>query len=93
MDDHRLGALFALMLSTGLRQGEAFWLRWADIDLKKGIVVVRRQLQRVGGALETNDVKTSKPRRTVNVAPLVVKLLRAQKEAQAEDRLACRGAW
>ncbi len=93
MDDHRLGALFALMLSTGLRRGEALGLRWADIDLSRGIVVVRRQLQRVSGELVTNDVKTSKSRRAVNVAPPVVKLLEAHKVAQAKDRLACRDAW
>jgi integrase len=81
------------MLSTGLRRGEALGLRWEDVDLKKGVVVVRRQLQRVGGELVANDVKTTKSRRAVNIAPPVVTMLRARKAAQAKDRLACREAW
>jgi integrase len=93
MDDHRLGSLFGLMLSTGLRRGEALGLRWEDVDLKKGVVVVRRQLQRVGGELVANDVKTAKSRRAVNIAPPVVTMLKARRAAQAKDRLACREAW
>ncbi|HEY1732828.1 MAG TPA: tyrosine-type recombinase/integrase, partial [Acidimicrobiales bacterium] len=92
MNDHRLGSLFGLMLSTGLRRGEALGLRWEDVDLKKGVVVVRRQLQRVGGELVANDVKTAKSRRAVNIAPPVAKMLRARKAAQAKDREAYREA-
>jgi integrase len=93
MNDHRLGSLFGLMLATGLRRGEALGLRWDDVDLKKGVVVVRRQLQRVGGELVANDVKTTKSRRAVNIAPPVAKILKARKVAQAKDRLAYGEAW
>ena len=93
MNDHRLGPLFGLMLSTGLRRGEALGLRWEDVDLKKGVVVVRRQLQRVGGELVANDVKTTKSRRAVNIAPPVTKMLKARKAAQAKDRETYREAW
>jgi integrase len=93
MGAHRLGSLFGLMLSTGLRRGEALGLRWEDVDLKKRVVVVRRQLQRVGGELVTNDVKTAKSRRAVNIAPPVVKMLKSRKAAQAKDRLAAGEAW
>lgn len=39
-------ARWAAALALGLRQGEALGLRWPDIDLDRGQLVVRRQLQR-----------------------------------------------
>jgi hypothetical protein len=33
-------------------------LRWADVDLEAGVIRIRQQLQRVGGALRTGPVKT-----------------------------------
>ena len=34
-------ALFLLLAETGLRIGEARWLSWDDVDLKKGVIHVR----------------------------------------------------
>jgi integrase len=42
----RNGARWAVALSLGLRQGEALGLRWPDLDLDAGTLVVRRALQR-----------------------------------------------
>lgn len=41
-------ARWAAALALGLRQGEALGLRWSDVDLDRGQVVIRRQLQRPG---------------------------------------------
>jgi len=46
---HRNEALYALMLSTGIRRGETLGLRWTDIDLDAGVMKVSRQLKREGG--------------------------------------------
>jgi integrase len=43
--DHRLGALFTVALSLGLRKGEVTGLRPEDIDLDARVVHVRRSLQ------------------------------------------------
>ena len=43
----RLAALFELIASTGLRRGEACGLRWSDVDLTRGELVVRQQLVQV----------------------------------------------
>jgi integrase len=40
----RLGALAVLVLSLGLRKGEALALRWPDIDLDAGELIVRGTL-------------------------------------------------
>lgn len=44
-DGERLEALYWVAISLGLRQGEIFGLRWSDVDLEKGTLSVRKQLQ------------------------------------------------
>jgi integrase len=51
VSDHRLYALFQLLVMTGLRSGEVVALRWPDIDLIQGTVRVERQLQAYRGGL------------------------------------------
>ena len=90
---HRNEALYALMLSTGLRRGEALGLRWDDVDLDAGTVSVRRQLKREGGSLVTADTKTARSRRSVNLPEQMVVTLRRHRAAQAAERLALGDAW
>jgi integrase len=42
--EDRFWALYVLALSTGLRRGELFGLRWEDLDLERGVLRVRRSL-------------------------------------------------
>ncbi|EUA06147.1 phage integrase family protein [Mycobacterium kansasii 732] len=44
----RLYALWAVALAIGLRRGEALGLRWVDVDLVNGRVVIAKALSRVG---------------------------------------------
>ena len=86
---HRLEALFALMLTTGLRRGEALGLQWPDLDTKKGTLTVRRQLQREGEGLVVRDTKTHGSRRVVNVPQPVLTLLKQlrAREKTSKDQL------
>jgi integrase len=90
---HHNEALYALMLSTGLRRGEALGLQWKDFDAVTGIILVRRSLKREDGVLITADTKTSKSRRAVNVPPQMIGALKAHKARQAQERLALGKAW
>lgn len=45
-EDRRNSARWAIALSLGLRQGEALGLRWGDVDLDTGTLVVRRSRTR-----------------------------------------------
>ena len=56
-----LGALWALMVTTGLRRGEALGLRWADYDGES--MTVTSQLKIEAGQVTRGDLKTdrSKP--------------------------------
>ena len=42
--DDRLAAVFRLIITTGMRRGEALGLRWSDIDLAGGRVSINRSL-------------------------------------------------
>ena len=46
--DQRLGPLFEVMAMTGLRRGEACGLRWDDVDVQRGRLVVRQQIVQIG---------------------------------------------
>lgn len=63
----RLYPLFALMVGTGLRRGEALALHWEDVDLDHGQVRVRWTLSRVRGELVVSEPKTDRSRRVVPV--------------------------
>jgi integrase len=90
---HRYEVLYVLMLTTGLRRGEALGLRWEDLDLSRGIVMVRRLPKREGGRLVTADTKTAKSRRAVNLPAPVILALRDHRTRQKRARLALGPAW
>lgn len=80
-----LGALLVLILTTGMRVGEARALRWADIDLGTGMILVSRQLQRLVGRWVVTSPKGDKSR--VLYAPRVaLDMLIAWKASQDAAR-------
>ena len=82
LSGHRNEALYALMLSTGLRRGEALGLKWTDFDPDKGLLSVRRQLKREEGILVLTDTKTSRSRRTINLPKAMLSVLEAHRERE-----------
>ncbi|HEV3266880.1 MAG TPA: tyrosine-type recombinase/integrase [Acidimicrobiales bacterium] len=83
---HHNEALYAQMLSTGLRRGEALGLRWSDFDRDTGVLRVLRQLKREGSRLVTTDTKTSLSRRAVNLPEPMLKALLTHEERQEAER-------
>lgn len=80
-----LGALWSLLLTTGLRPGEALGLRWEDLDGDR--LAVRRALVRTaGGRWQLLETKTRKGR-TVTLARTTVRALQRHKAQQAAARL------
>lgn len=45
-DERRNAARWAVALALGLRQGEALGLKWTDVDLNRGVLMVRRSRRR-----------------------------------------------
>lgn len=83
--EHRLRALYLTSIALGLRQGEAFGLRWPDLDFERSTLSVRYALQNRTFV----EPKTRKSRRTL-VMPGFVRdaLLRHRDEQQQERRIA-----
>jgi integrase len=87
----RYFALWAVLLTGGLRPGEAFGLTWADVDLEEGRVHVRRALTRrglpEGETWRLMAPKTKRARRSVVLPPLTVRALREWRATSARERL------
>ena len=82
---HRYERLYQVMLFTGMRRGEACGLQWDCVDLNKGSITIKQQLQNIPGqpkAYRLVPTKNSKGR-TLSVAPYVVTLLKLEFERQA----------
>jgi integrase len=82
--------LYAVAVQTGLRRGELLALRWSDLDLRKGLLFVRRSLGRVreGGAYAIREVplKTRHSRRQVDLSPATVETLLTHPAGDDPDR-------
>lgn len=90
---HRLYALWLLLVSTGLRRGEALGLTWSDIDLDTGQLRVRRNLQRIKRELLFGTPKTARSIRTVSLPRRCVDALRAHQEQQAREQKIAGKKW
>jgi integrase len=90
---HRNEVLYTLMLTTGLRRGEALGLKWIDIDWARSTLRVARQLLRTSEGLVTTDTKTISSRRVVNLPAQLVGMLRTHLQSQIEERTALGAAW
>lgn len=80
----RWGALLALAITSGLREGELLALRWSDLDPGAGTVRVTRQL---GTDLVFREPKSAAGRRTVHVPASTVERLEEHRRAQREERV------
>jgi integrase len=70
----QMRCLFELLLSSGLRIGEALGLTAADLDHQNSIIHVHYQLGRDG---TRTPLKTPESRRTIDIPPQLVRKLRA----------------
>ena len=60
-----MSARLHIALLCGLRQGEALGLRWQDIDLDRGLIKVRSQVQKIDGKLQLTGLKTDRSKRRI----------------------------
>lgn len=72
----------------GLRRCEQCGLKWGDIDLRTGVVHVRRGVQRVSGDVVVTEVKTHRSARPVMLPRTAVERMREikrERRARADD--------
>jgi integrase len=74
-------ALVALIVFTGLRQGEALGLTWQEVDFEQGVIGVRFQLERKAKdtTARRTRLKTTAARRDVEALPELIALLKTHK--------------
>lgn len=79
---HRLGALFVVQLTMGLRSGEVARLLWEDVDFENAVPHVRRSMKNNAGKLALGAPKTRRSTRSLLMPKLAVARLRQHRLAQ-----------
>ena len=69
--EHEHAALWRLALVTGMRKGELLALRWADVDLDRRTLAVRRTLTRGADGLRVGEPKAASGRRAIALPDFV----------------------
>lgn len=72
--DSRYSIIFHLALVTGMRQGELLGLRWKDVDLEKGHLIISQTLSHDGKTFLLGGKTKSSLRKVLLPASTVVKL-------------------
>ncbi len=88
--------LFRTAAMTGMRRGEVCGLRWADLDLDAARITVRQQLTTLGPQhvpTFRERPKSDHGRRTIDLDAETVRILRAHRAGQLEQRLAIGVGW
>lgn len=82
----RLGALWTLMLSLGLRRGEAIALRWSDYDRKAKTLAIARNRKKEGSKVVVGSLKTEASRRTLPLPDFLCEVLDGHRAAQLQEK-------
>ncbi|MDN6706757.1 site-specific integrase [Corynebacterium glyciniphilum] len=72
----------------GLRRGEIAGLRWSDVDLDSGTLMIRQARGMVNGKVIEKEPKTVRSARTLPLTPSLRDQLKSAKVRQAKERLA-----
>jgi integrase len=67
--EHPQYIVFLLLLTYGMRRGEALGLRFVDIDFDNNQIHLRQQIDRINGVIKARDLKTKNSRRVLPLLP------------------------
>lgn len=84
---------FNLALFCGLRRGELIALEWSDFDFTKKTVNVSKSSTLVNRKVITKTPKTESSNRLISVPSSVIKMIKAYRKEQLEERLRLGDAW
>lgn len=84
---HPLEAWLLVSVCAGLRRCESVGIEWADLDLRRGTVTVKRSVQWVAGHETVTEPKTDLSRRTVALPRFAVKRLAEIRHGTKTGRL------
>lgn len=85
--EDRFDALFSILVTVGLRVGEALALRWSDVDIKQRTLQIVRKLTEVGGkqVFSAPRTGTKKARRWIAYGQIVAGALERRRVAHATE--------
>ena len=84
-EDDRLHALYVLAVAAGMRSGEMLGLHWTDIDLKAGMLSVRRTLLELGGKHSFGEPKSTSGKRSIPLPSIAVDTLKLHKAYMMQE--------
>lgn len=101
MQDDRYAPFWALTLLEGMRRGEALGLRWRDLhwnaDETECVATITQtvvaNLANGGAALVQDRAKTKSSRRSVQLTPTTVAILKAHRDRQRFERQRLADLW
>lgn len=70
--EDRLYALFVLAVTTGLRQGELFALRWSDLNVVSNTLSITRAASELRGRVSIGEPKTQKSKRCIDLPKFTI---------------------
>ena len=77
-------ALYHVLVHTGMRRGEAFALRWANVDLDAGYLrVAESAVRQVGHSTVVRQPKTPRSNRTIDLDAHTIAVLQRHRERLA----------
>src|SRR5690554_2026867 len=85
-DNKRLYLPTLLGLAMGMRLGEAYGLRWQDVNLDEGSLHIKQEIQRNSMGLEYPEPKSLRSKRHMMIPGPLVDILRQHKKEQAQQR-------
>jgi integrase len=94
--DDRLGAMWLLFATTGMRRSEILGLPWwaLDLEARPGRLAVAQTVVLMGNEpVIVAEAKTESSDRQLALDPFTVAILRAHRAKQLEERLAWGPAW
>ncbi|MBU4553720.1 MAG: site-specific integrase, partial [Candidatus Desulforudis sp.] len=94
LNGHYLYMPTYLALATGMRRNEILALTWVDVNLKERTLTVRQAVK--SSHVEQAYIglpKTEKGRRTINIAPEVVREFKKHSKEQARNKLQAGELW
>lgn len=77
VNTHRLYPAFLMLMLYGMRRGEVLGLCSSAIDLQRGVIHIRQQLQQVGNEIQIGPVKTDAGQRDLQIVDVFAEALRS----------------
>ncbi len=87
IETHALYTAFYIKANTGMRRGEVLGLTWKNIDFETARLSVTQAVTAPDYRKKVSDVKTAHSRRTIDLDPRTLAVLRAWRKRQLEQHL------